>query len=301
MIDRTCLLLCLLAFFAQCTSSVQQPPPPAQPTASFDDAVSADAPGAADSLIVREDLSKHLKACNEHLEGSITIYDQQRGKWIISDSAEIYREALPASTFKIINLLIALEEGLVRDENEVMIWTGETDTTLYGNRPEISRDLTVKEAFELSAVWVFLDLAKKIGKDRYAYYLKATGYGNGNLEQEGEDFWNFGSFGVSPLEQVQFLRNVYEGKSPFSKRSTDILKKVMLTEETADYKIRAKTGWTREGGMNLGWWVGYAETEQGVYFFATRLYQDRKFNSPSFGPCRKDVTRAMLRELEIIR
>jgi beta-lactamase class D len=292
MLYRTGLLLCLLAAFAQCTSNVQSTP-------AVQTAASADT-GAADTLIVRKNLSKHIKACNEHLEGSITIYDQQTGKWMMSDSADAYREALPASTFKIINLLIALEEGLIKDENDVMVWKGETDTTRYGYRPEIYRDLTVKEAFALSAVWVFLDLAKKIGKDRYAHYLKASGYGNGNILEKGEDFWNFGSFGISPVNQVQFMRNVYEGKAPFSKRSIDILKKVMLTEETADYKISAKTGWTREGGTNVGWWVGYTETGQGVHFFATRLFQDRRFNSPSFGPCRKDVTRAMLRELEII-
>ncbi|MDF7818723.1 penicillin-binding transpeptidase domain-containing protein [Runella sp. MFBS21] len=242
------------------------------------------------------DFKTPFKECQ--LEGSISIYDYQNKKWHLSNAVDAYQETLPASTFKIINLLIALETKVIKDENVVVKWVGHTDTTLYGYRPDIYHDMTVKEAFEVSAGWVFIELAKKIGKERYKAFLKAAQYSNLNLSQKGDDFWNFGSFGISPMEQVKFLMRVYEEKVPFSKRNIEILKRVMVVEQKGNYTIRAKTGWTRYGDKDTGWWVGYVERKNNVYFFATRLIKDLKTPNPRFGQCRKDITKAILTQLK---
>jgi beta-lactamase class D len=241
------------------------------------------------------DLTTPFKNCN--LSGSITIYDYKHQKWIVSDESDSRRDMLPASTFKIIHLLIALETGTIRDENEVVKWPGSTDTTLYGYRPDIYKDMTVKEAFEVSAGWVFIELAKKINRAKYAHYLKLAGYGNGHLAESGHDFWNFGSLGISPRNQVEFLVKVYTGKTPFSTKNVEILKKVMVNEKNTDYTLRAKTGWTRVDGKDIGWWVGYVERKDNVYFFATRLTKKRSTQNADFGSCRKTITKSVLREL----
>lgn len=239
-----------------------------------------------------------FKDCN--VKGSTTIYDGFQQKWIFSDSADATIASLPASTFKVINLLIALQTGVIKDENEVVKWVGYTDTTLYGYRPEIYRDMTVKEAFEVSAGWVFIELAKRIGREQYKQYLKSCHYGNMQLSEKGDDFWNFGEFGISPKNQIEFLIAVYYGKVPFSRRNLDILKKVMITEQTPAHTIRSKTGWTRVGGIDLGWWVGYVEYQHHPYFFATRITKDRKLINPGFGQCRKSITLSILRQLRYI-
>jgi len=276
--------LVIFGFFASCSSNAQS--------------LLIGNTKSPDSVSIRTDFNKYFK--NYNVQGSIAIYDDRNNKWILSDSSDVYKEALPASTFKIINLQIALETGVVKDENELIKWKGQTDTARYGYRPEIYRDMTIQEAFRESAVWVFLDMAKKIGKDNYKYYLKACNYGNQNLSEEGDDFWNFGFLGISPVNQVNFLRNMYAEKLPFSKRNIDIVKRVLINEQNENYTLSAKTGWTRQGGINTGWWVGYVETKAGVVYFATRLFQDRKFNSPGFGPCRKEITRSVLRDLNLI-
>jgi beta-lactamase class D len=244
------------------------------------------------------DFDIYFSNCN--VEGSVVIFDNEAQKWIVSDTAGIFRETLPASTFKIINLLIALESGEIEDENTLLKWNGITDTVKYGYRPEIYHDMSIKEAFEVSAVWAFLELAEKIGRENYKKYLALCNYGNQNLTATDEDFWNFGSLGISPVNQVELIRNLYNEKLPFSKRNMQIVKKVMLSEKGNGYIISAKTGWTREGGINTGWWVGYTETPKGAYFFATRLLQNRKFNDGSFGNCRKEITRKVFKELKII-
>jgi beta-lactamase class D len=242
------------------------------------------------------DLQKPFRDCG--IKGSTTIYDYKNKKWIYSDESDSRVPTLPASTFKIINSLIVLETGVIRDEQQVVPWVGSTDTVLYGYRPEIYHDMPLHEAFRESAGWVYVELAKKVGKQRYLEYLRRCGYGNGDLSgAEGADFWNFGNFAISPANQITFLRDFFEEKLPFSKRTYQIVKRMMVQEQTAGYTLRAKTGWTRYGGNDTGWWVGYVERQDNVYFFATRLVKPRQVPHSRFGACRQEITRAILRQL----
>ena len=227
-------------------------------------------------------LIKPFEDCD--INGSITIYDYEAKQWIASDINASHYPTLPASTFKIINTLIALESGVVEDEHELVKWPGSTDTVKYGFRPGI----------------YYVELAKRIGKDRYKKFLQQSHYGNVDLSIEDPDFWNFGNFAISPVNQIAILMGVYEETLPFSKEYFAILKSMMIVEQTEAYTIRAKTGWTRDGGKDTGWWVGYIEKEQEVYFFATRLIKDRAENKPQFGKCRKEITRTILRQLGML-
>ncbi|MDX2302283.1 MAG: penicillin-binding transpeptidase domain-containing protein [Microscillaceae bacterium] len=251
-----------------------------------------------DTVWVQEKFKKYFDSCS--VDGSIAIYDNNHRKWILSDTLGVKKETLPASTFKIINLLIALQTKTIVNEKEVIKWVGSTDTMKYGYRPEIYHDMTVEKAFEISAGWVFIELAKRIGRKNYKEYLTRCNYGNLNLSQLDDDFWNFGEFAVSPINQVEFIKNLYQEKLPFSKRNIEIVKRVMITEQNTNYTIRAKTGWTRENNTNTGWWVGYVERENGIYFFATRLLQDRTYKRDDFGSCRKEITKKIFQNLKII-
>jgi len=229
--------------------------------------------------------------------GSTTIFDQANKSWLITDSLDASKGMQPASTFKIINLLIALETRAIRDENEIIKWPGSTDTTLYGYRPEIYKDISVKEAFEVSAGWAFIEIAKRIDRRKYRHFLSLSGYGNVDLSEKGDDFWNFGPMVISPKNQVEFLIKIHERKLPFSKRNFDILKNVMVTEQTKSYAIYSKTGWTRIDGKDIGWWVGYVERNDNTIFFATRITKPRSLENTAFGNCRKQITRHFLRQL----
>lgn len=247
---------------------------------------------------IHNEFKTYFDSCQ--VNGSIVVFDNSKKEWIVSDTIEIKKETLPASTFKIINLLIALETKTIKNENEIVKWVGKTDTIKYGYRPEIYHDMSAKEAFEVSAGWVFIELAKKIGKKEYKKYLSKCNYSNLNLTEKDDDFWNFGSFGISPVNQVAFLKNLYDNKLPFSKQNIDIVKKVMVSEQSDEYTIRAKTGCTRENDTNTGWWVGYLETKNNTYFFATRLLQSRINNRDDFGSCRKEITKKIFKKLQII-
>ncbi|MCK7556306.1 hypothetical protein MKQ70_15290 [Chitinophaga sedimenti] len=111
----------------------------------------------------------------------------------------------------------------MKDENAIIHWPGKTDTTLYGYRPDIYKNISIKEAFEVSAGWAFIEMAKNIPRKTYLSYLRRSVYGNLDLSEKGDDFWNFGPMKVTPQQQVAFLVKVYEHKTIFSRRNTDIL------------------------------------------------------------------------------
>ncbi|MEO1049688.1 MAG: penicillin-binding transpeptidase domain-containing protein [Bacteroidota bacterium] len=233
-------------------------------------------------------------------KGSITIYDYKLKKWMTNDMADSQVPTLPASTFKIVNTLIALETGAIKDEHEIIPWIDHYDTAKYGHRPNIYHSMNMKEAFKLSAGWAYIELAKRIGKDRYKSFLTQIEYGNVDLSIEDPDFWNFGDFAISPANQIDVLVGIYEETLPFSRRSFKILKEMMIAEKSDDYTIRAKTGWTRDGGKDTGWWVGYIETSDNVYFFATRLINDLNEPNANFGSCRKEITKKICAELGVL-
>src|SRR5690606_18614925 len=175
-------------------------------------------------------------------------------------------------------------------------WIGSIDTALYGYRPSTYRDMTVKNAFQVSAGWVIMELAKKVGRQRYDQVLRDIGYGNAAVSDQA-DFWNFGPLKVSPHDQVEMLVDIYKRKLPFSERNFDILQDVMVTERTDGYTIRSKTGWGVQDGNDIGWWVGYLQRTDNVYFFATRITKEHGTPGVGFLKCRLDITRDVLRQL----
>lgn len=237
-------------------------------------------------------LQKPFDDCGQ--TGSIVIYDYKLGKWTYSNPQDAAYPTLPASTFKIINSLIALETGVIPDEFKVFKWDGKKRTIEAWNA-----NTDMKNAFKNSTVWYYVELAKRIGKENYASYLKKCNYGNADLSEPGHDFWNYGKFAISPTGQINFLKAFYEETLPFSKRTYEIVKRIMIEESNDKFILRAKTGLTQSSGKSIGWYVGYVERKGNVYFFAMRLMKNAKTEDSSFSVCRKSITRKVLHQMGI--
>lgn len=199
---------------------------------------------------------------------------------------------LPASTFKIPNTLIALEEGLIRSDSEVIKWDG-----IQREFPEWNKDQTLKTAFQYSCVWVYQLFAQKIGTEKYRHYVNTLDYGNKQIGNNVTTFWLEGPFGISAREQVSFLRKLILERLPFPKNNINLLKKIMIMEENADYIIRAKTGWTARVTPQYGWYVGYVENRKSTWIFAANL----KIRNQQDLALRKDLTFAALKVKKIIQ
>ena len=170
----------------------------------------------------------------------------------------------PASTFKILNTLISLQEKAIKDEKEIIKWDKK-----IRNFDAWNQDQSIESAFPISCVWFYQELAKRIGEQKYSSYLKKLKYGNQLVDSNITNFWLDGVLKISAQEQINFLKNLYLNRVPFDRKYIDTLKEVMLIEKSPKYKLYAKTGWAFKS--KIGWYVGYLETKENIYFFAMNI------------------------------
>jgi beta-lactamase class D len=79
------------------------------------------------------------------------------------------------------------------------------------------------------------------------------------------------------------------------------MKRMIVIEENDNYRLSGKTGWSIRNGNNNGWFVGYLETRNKTYFFATNVEPEQQFNMDLFPMIRKDLTFKALEHLGIIK
>lgn len=154
------------------------------------------------------------------------------------------------------------------DENAALKWDGKDK-----GMPSWNRDQTLETAFKSSCIGYFQELARKIGMRKYEEHLAQASYGNAKPGPELTTFWLQGDLRISALEQIEFLKKIYRKELPYKPSPYDTLRKIMITEQTPKYTIRAKTGWAQK--TQVGWFVGYVETGDKVWFFATNLDMTR--------------------------
>ncbi len=156
----------------------------------------------------------------------------------------------------------------------------------------------MEHAFKNSTVWVYEILANRLSHDIYHRYFQWIEYGNGNiLNSKNGNFWVYGSFGVTPKEQILMLKNLYEDTLPFSQQSMLTIRSYMQQKDNP--KLYGKTGWTQQNDMHVGWWIGYIERHNEPIFFATRLWKPAEDELGDFLSCRKSITNYYLNQVEL--
>ncbi|MBK7704313.1 MAG: class D beta-lactamase [Acidobacteria bacterium] len=256
---------------------------------SFDDAGSLDRKPKPPSVRVEKSWKKFFDDAG--VTGGTYVYDLNQNKLTVYDRKRLDTEFIPASTSKIIHSLIFLDSGAIKDENETLKWDGTVHRIEAWNR-----DQNLRTAFKASAVWFYLDVSRRLTKDAMQRYYDAAKYGNRSTEGFGDPYWVKGDLRITPRQQIDFLVNFHRNRLPFSPQVINIVKDIMIEEKTANYTLRAKTGWADAYTPQVGWWVGYVERAGNAYFFATEL----DIKSDADAPKRKEITRAILKSMGII-
>lgn len=223
-----------------------------------------------------------------NVKGCIVIYDLNTDGYLTYNKDRCSESFSPASTFKILNSLIALETGVINDEKEIIPWD-----SVNRQYDKWNMDQTLRTAIKYSAVWAYQELARRIGKDRMKHYIDSVKYGNCNIEGGIDQFWLNGSLKISPLEQVEFLKRLYYGDLPFSIRNIDIVKDIVINDSNENYILRGKTGWGSNGDSDIGWYVGYLEENSDVYFFANNIDINNEEDAKARIEIVKDIFKSM--------
>ena len=198
---------------------------------------------------------------NKEVEGTIIIESLNQKKTYVHNKFRADTFLSPASSFKIPHTLIALNEGVV-SEDSIITWD-----KVVSPVESCNNDQTLKSALKNSCIWCYQEFASKIGVEKYEKYLKSLDYGNKNIGNDVTRFWLDESLKITTFEQIKFLKRLYTNDLPFKIEDINTLKEIMIDEKNEESIIRAKTGW--EG--KYGWYVGFVETKNDVWFFATNI------------------------------
>ena len=224
--------------------------------------------------------------------GTFVLYDVEDNQFTVINGERVERPDIPASTFKIANSLIALETGVVKDENEIIP---------YGGKPQPvkawEKDMSMREAITISNVPIYQELARRIGLERYQSWLAKLNYGNGKTGDAVETFWLKGPLRISAVEQVVFITQLAQKALPLSERSQSIVRDILRLESRDGQILYGKTGWQTSADPKTGWWVGWVEREGKIFSFALNI------DMPSLedAPKRVAIGKALLAELGVFQ
>lgn len=211
-------------------------------------------------------LSKYFKEHN--VEGCFALFNNGTGEFTVYNMPR-YRDSLflPASTFKIVNSLIGLQTGVISSDSMVIKWDG-----IVRPIPEWNKDLTMYEAFRVSAVPYYQEVARRIGKDTMQFWLDSLSYGTEKIRGPVDSFWLNNTLKIHPDEELGLVKRLYFDQLPFYQIHQEMVKKAMLMEDKPAYKLSYKTGLgKKENGHPLAWIVGWIEENRHPYFFVLNI------------------------------
>lgn len=233
---------------------------------------------------VYEDLSALF---NGH-DGSFVLYDLQKAQYHIYNKDKSTLRVSPNSTYKVYSALFALESGVITRQQTSMKWNGKTYPYKTWNQ---NQDLFT--AMENSVTWYFQMLDKKIQMENIQAYLEKINYGNQNVSGGIEDYWLESSLKISPIEQVQTLKDFYTNQFGFDEKNVQLIKDAIKLETKDNATLYGKTATGTVNGKNVnGWFMGYVETKNNTYFFATNIENNHHAN----GIIATDITKSILED-----
>lgn len=212
---------------------------------------------------VYEDLSSFFNG----YDGTFVLLDLEKNHYLIYNKAGSEKRISPDSTYKIVSSLMGLENHVISLADNRIVWDGTSYPIEQWNH-----DQTLTSAMQYSVNWYFQKLDAAAGKGRIESYLRAIGYGNHDLSSGIHDFWIESSLKISPMEQVEILKRLYNDELPFSRENIGFVKDAINVFAQNGISLYGKTGTGDVNGKLInGWFVGWVERQGKVFVFATNI------------------------------
>jgi beta-lactamase class D len=237
------------------------------------------------------------------MNGCFILYNIKTSQFEEVVGEENCKERYPAcSTFKVALAVMAFDAKVLKDENEILRWSGKKES-----REVLNQDHNAKSWMQDSVVWFSQRLTPKIGKKKLQKYLTDFKYGNENLGAGITKAWlkapddTTGALRVSGYEQAEFMKNLWTNSLPVSQRSMDLAKNITYLETSPNgYKMSGKTGsnfFLDNQKRRLGWFIAHIEKGEDEYIAVTNFVDVYATNENSFGGYKaRDITKQILAE-----
>ena len=224
--------------------------------------------------------------------GTFALHRLGTDEVLVHDADRAVDAVLPASTFKILNSLIALETGVLATVDELVPWDGVVRPIDAWNV-----DHSLRTGIEVSAVWAYQEIARQVGETRMAEQVDAAGYGNADIAGGIDRFWLDGALRISPIEQLDFLAALMNDDLPFAPEHQAAVRDILVRESGDGWAWGHKTGTALATQPVLGWLVGFVEHEGDTWVFAMNLDRgDVEVDSQIDPQLRRALTRTILED-----
>ena len=211
--------------------------------------------------------------------------------WSIHDINHATLRVAPNSTYKIYVALFALEAGVITPDNSFIAWDGQNYPFESWNT-----DQTLRSAMSNSVNWYFQSLNEQIGVPSVNKNIHQIKYGNENMSGDFSSYWMEASLRISPIEQVELLTKLYNNSLRFAPENINTIKDSIFLSSSDIGSLYGKTGTGRVDGQDVnGWFIGYIETADNTFFFATNIGAD----SNATGGKATEITMSILSNMNI--
>lgn len=237
-----------------------------------------------DDNIIYEDLGNYFAG----FDGSFVLYDKEADQYLIHNRNKSTLRVSPNSTYKIYSALLGLESGTITAENSSAKWNG-----LKYPIDSWNADQDLTSAIRNSVTWYFQSLDQQVQPGTIQTFLDRIKYGNRDLTGGIDEYWLESSLKISPVEQVQLLKKFYANQFGFKEKNIQTVKDSIKLERKEGALLSGKTGTGTVNGKNInGWFIGYVESGQDTYFFATNIQNEDDSN----GSKAAEITLSILKQ-----
>ena len=195
------------------------------------------------------------------LEGCVMLHDYYGGTFDVYGLGEVQARTLPGGTFNIMNALVGLETGVVRDTSMLL-----PDTAASGPLAGLSMGRAFRTGNRAYFQWV----ARKVGHARMQYWIDSTYYGNQQIGTDLSAFWTNNTLTISPDEQMGLMEKLYQGRLAFQSRSQQLVKALLIQRTTHSDTLRYISGTGQEKSGTVSWLVGWLQHKDEPHFFVLK-------------------------------
>ncbi len=219
---------------------------------------------------------------------------------ILGQSGDCETRVTPASTFKIALAVMGFDSGFLKNNHTPLLPFREGYPDFGGEAWKQPTD--PMRWLQYSVVWYSQQITHALGEKTLRDYATKFHYGNADFSGDrGKDnglerAWIASSLAISPLEQINFLRQLVSHQLPVNPKAIDQVKEIVgVTVLPNGFEVHGKTGmafprnpdYSFNEANAYGWFVGWVIKDSHTYVFA-RLIQDETKQNSSAGNRARD-------------
>lgn len=180
--------------------------------------------------------------------GSFALYDNGTGQFNVHNLVRYRDSSLPVgNSFRLVLALVGIETGTLLNEKNFLPWEGEQ----------------------------FVAIEQQLGRDTLRFWTDSLRYGK-SLAKGPNDSSLFQTHRtIRPDEQLGLAKKLFFGGLPFQKRTQELVRKALLREDNANYRLAYLQGGSAAGTQAHQWVMGWIEENRHPYFFVL------EFDSPA--------------------